>query len=142
MIKDFKEFIMRGNVLDMAVGIVIGIAFGAIVNSIVNDIIMPPIGMLLGNIDFSNLFANMSGGEFTSLTEARKAGAAVIAYGAFINTIINFLIVAVVMFFLIRVFNRFKKKQETAPTTKDCPYCFSGIPVKAIRCPHCTSEIK
>jgi len=142
MIKDFKEFIMRGNVLDMAVGIVIGIAFGAIVNSIVNDIIMPPIGMLLGNIDFSNLFANLSGGKFASLAEAKNAGAAVIAYGAFINTIINFLIVAVVMFFLIRVFTRFRRKQEAAPSTKDCPYCFSVIPIKATRCPQCTSEIK
>jgi large conductance mechanosensitive channel len=142
MIKDFKEFIMRGNVLDMAIGIIIGIAFGAIVSSIVNDIIMPPIGMLLGNIDFSNLFVNLSGGEYTSLSEAKKAGAAVIAYGAFINTIINFLLVAVVMFFLIRAFNRFRKKQEVAPSTKDCPYCFSGIPIKATRCPYCTSEIK
>ena len=142
MLKDFKEFIMRGNVLDMAVGIIIGIAFGAIVSSIVNDVIMPPIGILLGNVDFSNLFVNLSGGDFTSLAEAKKAGAAVIAYGAFINTIINFLLVAVVMFLLIRVFNRFRKKQEAAPTTKDCPYCFSSISLKAIRCPHCTSELK
>ena len=142
MLKDFKEFIMRGNVLDMAVGIIIGIAFGAIVSSIVNDVIMPPIGVLLGNVDFSNLFVNLSGGDFTSLAEAKKAGAAVIAYGAFINTIINFLLVAVVMFLLIRVFNRFRKKQETAPANKDCPYCFSSISLKATRCPHCTSELK
>ena len=142
MIKEFKEFILRGNVLDMAVGIIIGIAFGAIVNSIVKDVIMPPIGVLLGNVDFSNLYVNLSGGSYASLEEARQAGAAVIAYGAFINTVINFLIVAVIMFFLIRVFNRFKKKQEVAFSTKDCPYCFSGIPIKATRCPHCTSEIK
>lgn len=142
MIKDFKEFIMRGNVLDMAVGIIIGIAFGAIISSIVNDIIMPPIGVLLGNVDFSNLYVNLSGGDYTSLAEAKKAGAATIAYGMFINTIINFLLVAVVMFLLIRLFNRFKKKQEAAPNSKDCPYCFISIPLKATRCPHCTSEIK
>lgn len=142
MIKDFKEFIMRGNVLDMAVGIIIGIAFGTIISSIVNDIIMPPIGLVLGNVDFSSLFVNLSGGDYASLAEAKKAGAAVIAYGAFINTIINFLLVAIVMFILIRVFNRFRKKQETAPTTKDCPFCFTGIPLKATRCPNCTSELK
>jgi large conductance mechanosensitive channel len=142
MIKDFKEFIMRGNVLDMAVGIIIGIAFGSIVNSIVNDIIMPPIGLVVGNVDFLNLFVNLSGGDYTSLAEAKKAGAAVIAYGAFINTIINFLIVAFVMFILIRLFNKFKRKQEAAPSSKDCPYCFSSIPIKAIRCPNCTSELK
>jgi large conductance mechanosensitive channel len=142
MIKDFKEFIMRGNVLDMAVGIIIGIAFGAIVSSIVNDVIMPPIGVLLGNVDFSNLYVNLSGGDYTSLAEAKKAGAATIAYGMFINTIINFLLVAVVMFLLIRLFNRFRKKQEAAPNTKDCPYCFTVIPLKATRCPNCTSDLK
>jgi len=142
MIKDFKEFVMRGNVLDMAVGIIIGIAFGSIVNSIVNDIIMPPIGVLLGQVDFSNLFVNLSDGTYTSLAEAKKAGAAVIAYGAFINTIINFLIVAIVMFILIRMFNRFRKKQEAASNTKDCPHCLISIPLKATRCPHCTSELK
>ena len=142
MIKDFKEFILRGNVIDMAVGIIIGIAFGTVVHSIVNDVIMPPIGVLLGDVDFSNLYVNLSGGNYASLAEAKQAGAAVIAYGAFINTIINFLIVAAVMFFLIRGFNRFKKKQEVAPSTKDCPYCFTSIPIKATRCPHCTSEIQ
>jgi len=142
MLKDFKEFIMRGNVLDMAVGIIIGIAFGAIVNSIVNDIVMPPIGLLLGNVDFANLFVNLSGGTYTSLVEAKKAGAAVIAYGAFINTIINFLLIALVMFILIRMFNRFRKKQEAAPNTRDCPFCFTSIPLKATRCPNCTSELK
>ncbi len=142
MIKDFREFIMRGNVLDMAVGIIIGIAFGAIVNSMVNDLIMPPIGLVLGKVDFSNLFINLSGTDYAALAEAKKAGAAVIAYGVLINTIINFLIVAIVMFVIIRVFNRFRKKQEAAPSNKDCPFCFTSIPVKATRCPHCTSELK
>jgi large conductance mechanosensitive channel len=145
MIKDFREFIMRGNVLDMAVGIVIGIAFGTIVNSVVNDLIMPPIGLALGKVDFSNLFINLSGVSYPSLAEARKAGAAVIAYGTFINTVINFVIVAFVMFVVIRVFNQFRRKHEAAPaepTTKDCSYCFTGIPIKATRCPHCTSELK
>jgi large conductance mechanosensitive channel len=142
MIKDFKEFIMRGNVLDMAVGIVIGIAFGSIVNSVVNDLIMPPIGLVLGKVDFSNLFVNLSEVNFPSVAEAKKAGAAVVAYGTFINTVINFLIVAFVMFAVIRLFNQFRRKQEAAPATKDCPYCFTGIPIKATRCPHCTSELK
>jgi len=143
MIKEFKEFIMRGNVLDMAIAIVIGIAFGTIVTSIVNDLIMPPIGLVLGNVDFSNLFINLSAKTYSSLAEAKAAGAAVIAYGAFINTVINFLIVAVVMFVVIKVFNQFRRKQEPpAPTTKECPYCITAIHVKATRCPHCTSELK
>ncbi|MFC1905492.1 large conductance mechanosensitive channel protein MscL [Chloroflexota bacterium] len=142
MIKEFKEFMMRGNVLDMAVGIIIGIAFGSIVNSIVNDIIMPPIGLALGNVDFSNLFVNLSGGEYASLAEAKKAGAAVIGYGAFINTIINFLIVAFVILILIHFFNRLKKKQELKPEVKNCTYCFTSISIKATRCPNCTSELK
>ena len=145
IIKDFKEFIMRGNVIDMAVGIVIGIAFGAIVNSVVNDLIMPPIGLILGNVDFSNLYINMSGGAYASLAEARQAGAAVIAYGVFVNTIINFIIIAVVLFFIIRMFARLRRKQEAAleaVTTKDCPHCFTTIPIKATRCPNCTSELK
>ena len=143
MIKEFKEFIMRGNVLDMAIAIVIGIAFGTIVTSIVNDLIMPPIGLVLGNVDFSNLFVNLSSKPYSSLAEAKAAGAAVIAYGAFINTVINFLIVAVVMFVVIKVFNQFRRKQEPpAPATKECPYCITAIHVKATRCPHCTSELK
>lgn len=142
VVKDFREFIMRGNVLDMAVGIVIGIAFGSIVNSVVNDLIMPPIGLVLGNVDFSNLFVNLSGVNYPSLAEAKKAGAAVIAYGAFINTVINFLIVAFVMFMVIRAFNQFRRKHEAAPDTRDCPYCFTSISIKATRCPHCTSELK
>ena len=143
MVKEFKEFIMRGNVLDMAIAIVIGIAFGTIVTSIVNDLIMPPIGLVLGNVDFSNLFVNLSSKPYSSLAEAKAAGAAVIAYGAFINTVINFLIVAIVMFVVIKVFNQFRRKQEPpAPATKECPYCITAIPVKATRCPHCTSELK
>ena len=142
MVKDLREFIMRGNVLDMAVGIVIGIAFGSVVNSVVNDLIMPPIGLVLGKVDFSNLFVNLSGVNYPSLAEAKKAGAAIIAYGAFINTVINFLIVAFVMFLMIRVFTKFKRKQEAAPSTKDCPYCFTSISIKATRCPLCTSELK
>lgn len=145
MLKEFKEFIMRGNVIDMAVGIIIGMAFGAIVNSLVNDVLMPPIGLLLRKVDFTNLFINLSGTDYATLAEAKKAGTAVIAYGAFINAVINFLIVAFVMFLLIRQVNRLKRKPEAAPAappTGECPYCFSSIPVKASRCPHCTSELK
>lgn len=146
MIEDFKTFILRGNVIDMAVGIIIGVAFGAIVTSLVNDIVMPPIGFLLGNIDFSNLFLNMSGTDYASLSEARAAGAPVIAYGAFINTIINFLIIALVVFLMIRVVNnlvKIGKKNEAAaaPVTKECPFCFSSIAIKATRCSHCTSQL-
>jgi large conductance mechanosensitive channel len=146
MLKEFKDFIMRGNVLSMAVGIVIGIAFGAIVTSLVNDIIMPPIGLLLGNVDFSNLFVVLkegaTAGPYISLDAAREAGAVTLNYGIFIITIISFLIIALVLFFLIRAFNRLKKKEEVKPTTKECPYCFSAIDLKATRCPYCTSEIK
>jgi large conductance mechanosensitive channel len=147
MLSEFKDFILRGNVMDMAVGIIIGIAFGAIVTSLVNDIIMPPIGFLLGNIDFSSLYINLSGTDYASLSEAKAAGAAIIAYGAFINTIINFLIIALVVFLLIRFMNNMikmgKKREEEAkePTTKECPFCFSSIAVKATRCSHCTSQL-
>ncbi len=147
LFSDFKDFILRGNVVDLAVGIIIGIAFGAIVTSLVNDIIMPPIGRLLGNVDFSNLFINLSGTSYSSLADARAAGAAVIAYGAFINTIINFLIIAFVLFMIIRFMNRLvrqAKKAETAaaPPTKECPFCFSNISLKATRCPQCTSQLQ
>jgi large conductance mechanosensitive channel len=146
MVEDFKAFILRGNVMDMAVGIIIGIAFGAIVTSLVNDIVMPPIGFLLGNTDFSSLYLNMSGTEYASLSEARAAGAPVIAYGAFINTLINFLIIALVVFLMIRVVNnlvKMGKKHEAAaePATKECPFCFSSIAIKATRCSHCTSQL-
>jgi large conductance mechanosensitive channel len=146
LISEFKEFIQRGNVMDMAVGVIIGIAFGAIVTSLVNDIIMPPIGLILGNVDFSNLYINLSGTEYASLSDAKEAGAAVIAYGAFINTIINFLIIALVVFFIIRVVNNLGKHRQAEnanaePTNKDCPFCFSSIAIKATRCPNCTSQL-
>ena len=144
MLKEFKEFIMRGNVLDMAIGIVIGGAFGKIVTSLVNDILMPPIGVLLGNADFANLFINLSGKPYASLADAKAAGAATINYGLFLNTIIDFVIVAFVIFLLIRAVNRMRREQEAAPvalTTKECPYCLSTIPIKATRCANCTSQL-
>ena len=141
--KEFREFAMRGNVLDMAIGIIIGTAFGKIITSLVNDILMPPIGVLMGKVDFTNLFVNLSPQKYQRLAEAKAAGAATINYGLFLNTIIDFIIVAFVIFLLIRQVNRFKKKEEpAAPVTKNCPYCLSGVPVKATRCPHCTSELK
>ncbi|MDD4923762.1 MAG: large conductance mechanosensitive channel protein MscL [Dehalococcoidales bacterium] len=141
-LSEFKNFILRGNVMDMAVGIIIGIAFGAIVTSLVNDVIMPPIGFLLGNIDFSSLYINMSGTEYASLSEARAAGAPVIAYGAFINTIINFLIIALVVFLMIRFVNNLVKRgQKAEAKTRECPFCFSSISLKATRCSHCTSQL-
>lgn len=145
MLKEFKEFAMRGNVLDMAVGIIIGAAFGKIVSSLVGDIIMPPIGLLLGGFDFSNLFINLSGQHFTSLKDAQDAGAATINYGLFINVVIDFIIIAFAIFLLIRQVNRLKRQPEPAPavpTTKECPFCLSVIPIKATRCGHCTSELK
>jgi large conductance mechanosensitive channel len=143
MLKDFRDFVMKGNVIDLAVAVIIGIAFGAIVSSLVNDIIMPVIGQLTGKINFTDLFVNLSGGNYTSLAAAKAAGAATINYGVFINTIINFIIIAFVIFLIIRQVNRMKKAPEAAaPATKDCPYCFSAIPIPATRCPHCTSELK
>ncbi len=149
MLKEFKEFAMRGNVLDMAVGIVIGAAFGAIVASLVADVIMPPIGMLLGNVDFSNIFIVLKEGKtpgpYASLAAAKAAGATSINVGLFINTIINFVIVAFAIFLVVKNVNKLKRKEEAppaVPTTKDCPYCLSVIPIKATRCGHCTSELK
>jgi len=143
MLKEFKEFAMRGNVLDMAIGIIIGAAFGKIITSLVNDILMPPIGLVLGKVDFSSKYINLSGQTFASLADAKKAGAAVISYGMFINTVIDFLIVAFVIFLVVKQVNRFKKPEAPAPSaTKDCPYCASSIPIKATRCPLCTSELK
>jgi len=142
MFKEFKEFAMRGNVLDMAVGIIIGAAFGRIITSLVNDVIMPPIGLLLGRVDFSSLFINLSGTPYASLADARKAGAAVIGYGAFLNTILDFVVVAFVIFLLIRQVNKMKKEPApAATTTKECPYCLSVIPLKATRCAHCTAQL-
>ncbi len=150
MLKEFKEFAVKGNVVDMAVGIIIGAAFGTIVTSLVADILMPPIGMFLGNIDFSNLFivlkeGTKAAGPYVSLAAAKAAGAVTINYGLFINTIITFVIVAFAVFLLVRGINRLKRQEEAAPavpTTKECPYCVSAVPIKATRCPHCTSELK
>jgi large conductance mechanosensitive channel len=149
MFKEFKEFAMRGNVIDMAVGIVIGAAFGTIVKSLVSDIIMPPIGLLLGKVDFSNLFAVLKQGEtvagpYASLVDAQAAGAVTINYGVFIDTVISFIVIAFAIFMVIRSMNKFKKKEEAPPaepTTQDCPYCLTSIPIKATRCPNCTSKL-
>jgi len=148
MLKEFKEFAMRGNVVDMAVGIIIGAAFGTIVKSLVSDIIMPPIGLLLGNVDFTNLFGVLkegakTAGPYASLADAQTAGAVTINYGVFINTIISFIIVAFAVFMVIRSVNRLKKEEEVPaePTTKDCPYCLTSISIKATRCPNCTSKL-
>jgi large conductance mechanosensitive channel len=143
MLKEFKEFVMRGNVLDLAVAVIIGAAFGKIIASLVDDIIMPPIGLALGNVDFANLFINLSGQDYPSVAAAKAAGAATLNYGIFLNTIFNFLIIAFVIFLLIRSYSKMQKpKPAPAPTTKDCPYCLSAIPIKATRCAHCTSELK
>jgi len=149
MIEDFKKFVMRGNVIDMAVGIIIGAAFGTIVNSLVADVIMPPIGLVLGNVDFSNLFIVLKEGKvaspYASLASAKAAGAVTVNVGVFVNAIISFLIVAFAMFTLIRSINKLYRQKEARaaePTTKDCPYCLSTIPIKATRCGHCTSELK
>jgi large conductance mechanosensitive channel len=144
MFKEFKEFAMRGNVLDMAVGIIIGAAFGQIVNSFVQDVLMPPIGRLLGHVDFSNLFINLTDKHYDTIAAAKAAGAATLNYGVFLNTVINFLIVAFAVFLLVREVNRFAAKPApaAAPTTRDCPYCLSAVPIKATKCAHCTSELR
>lgn len=144
MLKEFKEFVMRGNVLDMAVGVIIGAAFGKIVSSLVSDILMPPIGMLLGGVDFANLFIDLSGIGYMSLEEAQAAGAATINYGLFINAVIDFIIIALVIFMVVRQVNRMQRKEPAvveAPTTKECPLCLSTVPLKATRCPNCTSVL-
>ncbi|NDJ78153.1 MAG: large-conductance mechanosensitive channel protein MscL [Chloroflexi bacterium] len=141
---EFKEFALRGSVIDLAIGIIIGAAFNDIVKSLVNDIIMPPIGLLLNNVDFTNLFIDLSGDDYETLAAAQEAGAAPINYGLFINTVINFLIIALVVFLIVRQINRMQREEEEAPaepTTKECPYCFSTIPIQATRCPQCTSEL-
>jgi large conductance mechanosensitive channel len=143
MLKEFKEFAMKGNVLDLAVGFIIGAAFGKIVTSLVSDIIMPPIGLILGKVDFSSLFLNLSGKSYSSLAEAKAAGAATLNYGIFLNNIVDFLIVAFAVFVVVRMVNRWNKPAPAAaPSTKECPYCASTIPLKATRCPNCTSEIR
>jgi len=142
MLKEFKEFAMKGNVMDLAVGFILGAAFGKIVSSLVSDIIMPPIGLILGKVDFSSLFLNLSGKSYASLAEAKAAGAATLNYGVFLNNVVDFLIVAFAVFLLVRVVNRWNKPAPAAaPATKDCPYCLSKVPVKATRCPNCTSQI-
>lgn len=148
MIKEFKEFILRGNVMDMAVGIIIGAAFGTIVSSLVNDVIMPPIGLLLGHVDFSNMFAVLkqgaTPGPYASVAAAKAAGATTLNFGVFVNTIINFVIVGFAIFMMVKGVNQLRRPKSVPagePTTKDCPHCFSSIPIKATRCPHCTSEL-
>jgi large conductance mechanosensitive channel len=148
MWKEFKEFVLRGNVIDLAIGIVIGAAFGAIVTSLVQDVIMPPIGLLLGGIDFANIYAVLKAGTpagpYPSLADAKAAGAVTMNFGVFINTLISFLIIAFVIFLLVRSINQIRRKSEAppaAPNTKECPFCLSTIPIKATRCAHCTSEL-
>ena len=150
MLKEFKDFALRGNVLDMAVGIIIGAAFTSIVNSLVNDIIMPPLGLLLGGVDFSNFYLTIKpgspGGPYTALADAQAAGAVTINYGLFINAVISFTLVALAMFLLIRAINRLQAEEPAEepapPTSKECPFCFTSIPAQATRCPHCTSQLE
>lgn len=142
MFKEFKEFAIKGNVVDLAIGVIIGGAFGKIVSSLVNDIIMPIIGGLIGNVDFSNFFISLDGTKYATLHQAQEAGAATLNYGLFLNTVIEFFIISFSIFIVIRQINKFKKEEEPTPaTTKKCDYCFSEIPIKATRCPHCTSEL-
>ena len=141
MLKDFKEFALRGNVLDMAIGIIIGVAFGKIITSLVNDIIMPPIGLLLGRVNFADLYLTLGGQSYPSLAAAKAAGAATINYGAFLNTILDFVIVAFAMFLIIKQVNRAFPPAPVETTTRECPFCMSQIPIKATRCPNCTSQI-
>jgi large conductance mechanosensitive channel len=145
MLKEFKELAVRGNVLDLAIGVIIGAAFGKIVTSLVDDIVMPPIGMLLGRVDFTNLFVDLSGKHYPSVAAAKAAGAPTINYGIFLNTVLSFLIVAFLVFLIDREVNKMRRGEEkpaAAPVVKECPYCLSSIPIKATRCPHCTSELK
>lgn len=146
MFKEFREFIMRGNVLDLAVGIIIGAAFGGVVKSLVDDVLMPPVGLALGQVDFRDLYLQLkqgaTPGPYASLAAAKEAGAVTLNIGQFINTVINFLIVGFAVFLVVRVANRMHKKPEAVPTTRECPYCKSSIPIGATRCPHCTSELR
>lgn len=143
MYNEFKEFVMRGNVIDLAVGVVIGAAFGKIVTSFVEDVLMPPIGLLLGGVDFSNLFLNLSGKDYPSIAAAKAAGAATLNYGIFFNNILNFLIIAFAIFLMLKQINRMQKPAPAAaPTTKDCPHCLFAVPLKATKCAHCTADLK
>lgn len=145
MVKEFREFILRGNVIDLAIGVVIGAAFSAIVTSLVNDIIMPPIGMITGGVNFADLFLALDGKDYDSLAVAQEAGAPTLNYGLFVMTIINFIIIALVIFLVVKGFNRIRREQEeeaAEPDTQACPYCLTDIPVKASRCPNCTSQLE
>lgn len=145
MLQEFKKFALQGNVVDMAVGIIIGASFGKIITSIVNDVLMPPIGLLVGRVDFSGLFVNLSGTPYATLAEAKAAGAPTINYGLFLNTVLDFVIVALVIFLLVKQINRLKSQKPApaaAPTTRDCPRCVSSIPLRATRCPFCTSDLQ
>jgi len=141
MLKEFKEFALRGNVLDMAIGIILGVAFGKIVTSFVEDILMPPLGLVIGKVDFASLFVSLTGRHFDSVAAAKAAGAPTLNYGIFVNNVLNFVIVAFVIFLLVRQVNRFKRQPAAAPTTRECPYCCASIPLKATRCSSCTSEV-
>jgi len=144
MLKEFKEFALKGSVIDLAIGVIIGGAFGRIVTSFVNDVIMPPIGLLLGNVNFSDLFIVLKGGKFSTLADATAAGAVTLNYGVFINTLIDFVIIAFVIFLVVKQINRMRRQPApapAAPTTKECPHCYSTISIKATRCPNCTSEL-
>jgi large conductance mechanosensitive channel len=141
MLKEFKTFILRGNVMDLAIAVIIGTAFGAIINSLVKDIIMPPIGLALGKVDFANLFVALDGNTYESLAKAQEIGAPTLNYGLFINTIINFLIVGLVIFLIVKAINKMQKPVVAAVTTKECVFCATEIPLAAKRCPHCTSEL-
>ena len=143
MFKDFKEFVMRGNVLDLAIGVIIGAAFGKIITSLVNDILMPPLGILLGKVDFANMFIDLSGAKYPTLAAAKAAGAATINYGLFLNAIVDFLLVALVIFMIVKQANKLRREPAPAPpSTKDCPFCATAIPLSAKRCPHCTSQLE
>lgn len=142
MLREFKDFVMRGNLLELAVAFILGVAFGRVVTSLVNDVIMPPIGLVLGGVDFSNLFINLSKTPYATLAEAQAAGAPTLNYGVFALTVIDFLIVTFVVFLLVRAVNRMQRPKPVAPTTKECPYCLSIVPLRATRCPHCTSELR
>jgi len=142
MLREFKAYVMRGNLLELAVAFVLGVAFGRVVTSLVNDVIMPPIGLLLGGVDFGNLFINLSTTSYPTLAEAQAAGAATLNYGVFILAVLDFVVVALVVFLLVRAVSRMQRPKPAAATTKDCPYCLSVIPLKATRCLHCTSELR
>jgi large conductance mechanosensitive channel len=144
MLKEFREFVMRGNVIDLAIAVIIGGAFGKIVSSLVSDVLMPPIGLLLNGVDFSNLFISLNGRAYATLSDAQAAGAPTLNYGNFFSAVIDFLVIALVVFLMVRAVNSFHRREPApapAPTTKECPYCFTAIPLKASRCPNCTSQL-